>query len=84
MTWLPGHINRVLKAKGLISARIYEEDAFPNKITVFYQVESKEALDFYFKGYAKEMRKEALEKFSGRFEASRKVHSFIKEITGED
>jgi quinol monooxygenase YgiN len=84
MAWLPGHIKRVLRAEGFKKAQVYEEETLPHKVTVFYQIESKKALDFYFQGYGKEMRKEALEKFSGQFEASRKVHSFIKEFTGED
>jgi quinol monooxygenase YgiN len=84
MAWLPGHIKRVLRAKGFKKAQVYEEDTLPHKVTVFYQIESKKALDLYFQGYGKEMKEEALEKFSGQFEASRKVHSFIKEFTGED
>ena len=84
MAWLPGHIKRVLRAKGFKRAQIYEEETHPHKVTVFYQIESKKALDLYFQGYGKEMREEALEKFRGQFEASRKVHSFIKEFTGEN
>ena len=84
MEWLPGHVQRVLKAKGFIDASIFQEEKEGLQITVFYKVKSREDLESYFNGYAKEMRQEGLDKFPNQFKASRKVHALLKEIAGEN
>ena len=48
MEWLPGHVKRVLKAKGFIEASIFQEESEALQITVFYKVKSREDLEFYF------------------------------------
>ena len=83
LKWLPGHMERVLKANGFFQASLFHEDREEEdalRLTVFYKVKTKKDLEFYFNGYAREMREEGLKKFPDQFEASRKIHSLIEEL----
>ncbi len=84
LEWLPGHMERVLKAEGFFHASLFQEDREREEdlnLTVFYKVRSKENLESYFNGHAKEMREEGLKKFPDQFEAKRRIHSLIDEVT---
>ena len=85
MKWLPGHMERVLKAEGFYQASLFKEDEAQSekedadlKLTVFYKVKTREDLESYFSGYSHEMREEGLSAFPGMFEASRRVHTLIE------
>ena len=86
LKWLPGHMERVLKAEGFSKASLFheeknEEESDDLKLTVFYKVKNREDLESYFKGYALEMREEGLSAFPGQFEASRRIHTLIEELS---
>ena len=86
MKWLPGHMERVLKARGFVQASLFQEEREEKsekeevRLTVIYKVKTKKDLEFYFNGYASEMRKEGLNQFPGQFTASRKVHALLQDI----
>ena len=87
MKWLPGHMQRVLKADGFFQASLFQEDQDKSekedddlKVTVFYKVKTREDLESYFNGLAHEMREEGLSRFPGQFEASRRVHTLVEDL----
>ena len=54
LKWLPGHMERVLKANGFFQASLFHEDREEEdalRLTVFYKVKTKKDLEFYFNGY---------------------------------
>ena len=83
LEWLPGHVRRVLKSKGFMDASIFQEEKEALQITVFYKVKSKEDLESYFNGYAKEMRQEGLDKFPNQSRLLLKKIFFKKKFEKE-
>ena len=80
LRWLPEHVQRMLQFKGFIQARIMlEQDdtattpATHKKISVYYNLASREDLEAYFKDHAPKMRAEALALFGEQFSATRRV-----------
>jgi hypothetical protein len=79
--WLADHIQKMLTFKGFTSAqwffRLPEEEgreATSKKLwTVQYMVESTESLEEYFQQHAEATRKEAEDRFGGKFKAERRV-----------
>ena len=66
LKWLPGHMERVLKAEGFSKASLFHGDKNENesddlKLTVFYKVKTREDLESYFitrMGYTEKEYKE--------------------------
>ena len=75
--WLAPHIDEVLAVPGFLSAEWFEVDVDDaggrRQWVVQYRVESREALAEYFDTHAARLRGDGLERFGGRFEASRRV-----------
>lgn len=76
--WLAPHIDEVLAVPGFLSADWLEVEADGSadgrrQWVVQYRVESREALEAYLREHAERLRGDGLERFGGRFEASRRV-----------
>ena len=83
--WLGPHIDEVLAVPGFVSAEWWRVEATPPvadtpttvpprvRWCVQYRVESREALQAYVDVHAERLRGDGLERFGGRFEASRRV-----------
>lgn len=76
--WLAPHIAEVLAVPGFQTARWFEvEPDDPSdgrrQWVVQYRVESREALQAYFDDHAARLRGDGLDRFGGRFTATRRV-----------
>ena len=76
--WLAPNIDEVLAVPGFLSADWHEVEADGSadgrrQWVVQYRVESREALEAYLREHAERLRGDGLERFGGRFEASRRV-----------
>jgi hypothetical protein len=83
--WLGLHVREVLACEGFVSAEWFEvepdEDDGRVRFCVQYRVESRAALDAYLAGPAVRLRAEGVERFGGRFTASRRVLA-VREAVG--
>ena len=80
MSWLRnGHIQEVLKSPGFLAAELYRckeataQGADADEVVVRYTVASAEDLDRYVEHDAARLKKEALDKFGDRMEATRRI-----------
>lgn len=74
--WLGPHIEEVLAVPGFVSAEWWDVEAVPGgrvRWCVQYRVERREALQAYFEEHAARLRGDGLDRFGGRFEASRRI-----------
>jgi len=75
--WLNEHVNEMLQFPGFIQASILvlEEAGIPDheKLTIQYQIKSREDLETYFNKYAPRMREEGIKRFKDKFSASRRI-----------
>ena len=74
--WLKTHINEMLKFDGFIDASLFidaENNHTSKNWVVQYKVESMAHLEDYFSLHVKRMRKEALDRFSDGFTATRRI-----------
>ena len=74
--WLAPHIQQILSFEGFLSARWFEEDSDDPAVkrwVVHYYVKDRASLDNYFANHAAGMRRDGLERFPGKFTASRRV-----------
>lgn len=75
--WLDGHIAELLALPGFEGATCFE-DVTPERPddrrrwTIHYRLASREALDAYLRDHAPRMREDGMQRFGGRFEASRR------------
>ena len=80
MTWLPDHIEEVLRIQGFKNAHIFEDTDHTQKIIVIYELESLTELQNYFDHYAKEMREKTSQRFGEKVRATRRALSLTKRI----
>jgi hypothetical protein len=83
--WLKGHIAKMLAFKGFKSVRWLDnegEDADACNWVVQYMVEDRASLDDYFANHAEAMRRDGLERFAGRFSATRRILEVKLEMGG--
>lgn len=74
--WLPGHVERMLELPGFIDAVVEMEERDENAPPTFcvrYRLESRQTLDDYFEHHAARMRQEGIDRFGGRFRATRRI-----------
>ena len=74
--WLPDHIAEVLKSEGFLGAEwlvVHGEDDGRVRWSLRYLVRDRAALDAYLAGPAAALRAEGVERFGGRFTATRRV-----------
>ncbi|ASQ45300.1 DUF4286 family protein [Legionella clemsonensis] len=77
MHWLRPHIKDLLTIEGFIKADLLvdmdSKDKGIRKIIVAYYIKNYEAYSNYLINHATQMREEALKRFNGQFNASRRV-----------
>jgi hypothetical protein len=77
--WLAPHVGEVLAVPGFVSAEwwaVEDDDRQPGgavRWCVQYRVESRAALQTYFDEHADRLRGDGLDRFGGRFRATRRV-----------
>lgn len=82
--WLPEHIRQMLSLEGFLGAQWSERVDEPGDVrqwTIHYYVRNMESLDRYFAEHAAEMRRDGLERFPGKFTATRRVLNRIEEFS---
>lgn len=78
-SWLDEHIQEMLKFPGFINATVMHQaldgDSSDTQkhLTVQYQIESVEDLKNYFEEHAPKMRGDGVNRFKGRFSATRRT-----------
>ncbi|CEK11358.1 DUF4286 family protein [Legionella hackeliae] len=77
INWLKPHINELLAIEGFIKADLlfdrFNETKEVRKITVAYYLTDYAAYDNYVNNYAAKLREDALRRFNGQFNSSRRV-----------
>ena len=81
--WLKHHIVEMMKIDGFLSYTWMEREEEGTEEgdalwTVQYLLSSREALEKYFQDHATVMRKEGIDKFGGKFEASRRILRIVE------
>lgn len=80
--WLPRHVKRMLALPGFIDAVTEVEEREADARPVFcvrYRLESRQALEDYFADQAAAMRREGVERFGNRFQATRRILTIANE-----
>ena len=74
-SWLEKHIHEIMKIDGFISAQwmVREEDGDGGRWTILYTLRDRDALENYQANHAKRLIGEGLDRFGGKFEASRRI-----------
>lgn len=82
--WLKKHVQDMVQLPGFVSASILKQEQEPSaeqhKLTVHYQLESREALATYFNDYAAGMREEGVRLFGQQYVADRRVFAVQENI----
>ena len=73
-SWLVVHIQEMLELPGFVSHKIMKVlDVDTRKLVVTYELKSYEDMQNYFNVHAKKMRGDGVNKFAGKFSATRRV-----------
>jgi quinol monooxygenase YgiN len=84
--WLGPHIAEILALNGFLGATWFEVEGDETdgrvRWCVQYRLRDRAALQAYFDEHAARFRAEGLEKFGGRFEATRRVLALRASIDG--
>ncbi len=84
--WLRDHIGEMLTIDGFVGADWAENtegEGDLSRWTVFYYLRDRRSLDDYFSQHADRMRRDGLERFPGKFKASRRVMERVERF-GEE
>lgn len=77
LAWLRAHIAELLALPGFVDAQLsrIHEPVSPGRVAycVRYRLHDRTALDAYLEQHAARMRAQGIERFGGRFEASRRI-----------
>ena len=72
--WLTDHVAEMLEFKGFARATVLKvEHESEKRLCVWYFVETRADLETYFKEGAAQMRANGLDRFGGRFQATRRI-----------
>ena len=75
--WLMDHAKEMLQFPGFIQATLLKQEqdnvSEQEKLTIQYQLESREDLEKYFIEFAPKMREEGIKRFKDKFSATRRV-----------
>jgi ribosomal protein S8 len=83
LSWLPKHVQSMLKHSGFVKAETYKVESDSKdtvSVSVHYHVENHEKLEEYLKTHAPKMRKEAVDLFGSKFKANRRVLNSISRV----
>lgn len=85
--WLEKHIAEILALPGFLDARSFDveqdDGADTVAISVQYRLESREALDDYFRQHAPRLRADGTDRFGDRFKANRRVLINARNFTNQ-
>ena len=85
MFWLKDHVNEMLQFPGFMQASFFKEEldgaSGIEKLTVQYQLDSKDNLDRYLTEYAPAMREDGIKRFNDKFSATRRIFEVQDIIT---
>lgn len=78
LIWLKKHIQDITALEGFTGAQLFECDPDSGQTavklwSVHYALESREALDNYLQNHAPAFRQDGLDRFGGKFTATRRV-----------
>jgi len=80
--WLKDHIHQILRFDGFIRAEWLEEQGGDaRRWVIHYHLTDMGSLESYFADHADAMRREGLERFPGKFTATRRVLVKKMELT---
>lgn len=83
LVWLKEHVQQMLQFPGFIQASFFkpeqEDNASQEKLTVQYQLESRDDLQKYFTEFAPKMREDGIRRFGNKFSAERRIFN-VQEI----
>lgn len=74
--WLPRHISEILAIDGFINADRYDAtdvDGEQREHVIHYRLRDRASLRTYFQLHAERMRADGLQRFGGRFTATRRI-----------
>ena len=75
--WLEEHIKEMLQFPGFIQASIFkpeqEDVSLQEKLTIQYQLETRDDLERYFTEFAPKMREKGIQRFQDQFSATRQI-----------
>jgi antibiotic biosynthesis monooxygenase (ABM) superfamily enzyme len=82
LEWLNDHVADILKLPGFQSAKLYQRESETDSVslTVHYILDSRESLEKYLALHAPKFRQDAIDRFSTRFKASRRVLEEMKQF----
>ncbi len=77
LVWLKEHVQKMLQFPGFLQASFFKPEqecnAAQEKLTVQYQLESRDALEKYFTEFAPKMREDGIRRFGNKFSAERRI-----------
>ena len=78
--WLDAHIAEILELPGFISAEWFSREPESDRVawTIMYRLENQAAMDRYLEEFAPAMRSDGLQRFSGKFEATRRILALLE------
>ncbi|OGV38526.1 MAG: hypothetical protein A3F46_04615, partial [Legionellales bacterium RIFCSPHIGHO2_12_FULL_42_9] len=83
--WLREHVKEMLQFSGFIQASIFKQEqdkgSDQEKLTVQYQIESRDDLQCYFTEFAAQMREEGIKRFKDKFSAERRIFNVQDTMT---
>ncbi|UXI69123.1 DUF4286 family protein [Tahibacter amnicola] len=76
--WLRGHVEEIIALPGFLHATVHDRcDVLENTdrvgVVMHYTLTDQSALDSYLAAHAPRLREDALNRFGGRFSATRRV-----------
>ena len=73
--WLTPHIREILKFEGFLEASVFTRESDNEKIglTVHYRARNRAAVEGYLENHSARFRKDASDRFGGRFSAKRRI-----------
>lgn len=81
--WLKAHVQQMVQFPGFIQACFFkpeqEGDTAHEKLTVQYQLESRDDLQTYFNEFASKMREDGINRFGNKFSAERRIFT-VQEV----
>ncbi len=83
LVWLKEHVQQMLQFPGFIQASFFKPEQEGNtaqeKLTVQYQLKSRDDLQTYFNEFAPKMREDGINRFGNKFSAERRIFN-VQEV----
>ncbi|MEM1243453.1 MAG: DUF4286 family protein [Pseudomonadota bacterium] len=76
--WLLPHVKQMLQYAGFKTATLQQDETDECKITVSYQVATREDLENYLQHHAKTMRDDGINRFNDKFSISRRIFKVLE------